>query len=316
MKQKLRSYFNFSFLIFLLVAALLWYGNKLGGRYTTEVMLPVRIQNDFSSRMWVEKPLIQVHARVEGVGTSLMAYKVNVGERMTIPMSQLNLTPVAGEERTFRIDKGSLVGALSAEMKDLRVHQVLDSVIVIRVSPVESRKMAVESRIEVEPARQYMEIGMPLLTPDSVEVRGPKSILDSMQVVSTRTKHYSSLKMSVAGNIDLVQPEGVLLSNRQVDYRIEVVPFTQQTLELPVRIVNMPEGWESMTVPAKVTVTLNVPLRDIERVRGGRIFATVDYAQLRLDGGGKSPVRIDSLPGGTEIIQVDPQFVEPFFIKQ
>lgn len=312
-REKISHYIKPSFWVFLLIAALLWYGDKLGGRYTTEVVVPIEVRNDFSSKLWIEQPLGEVNCRVEGIGGKLMAYKLKMVDRAVIPMSQLTLVPVRGQDRVFRVDKSSLTGALAAAVKDLRIHEILDTALTIGVSPVEIRRMPVRSRIELGTARQYMLVDGIAFDPDSVAVRGPRVVLDSMEAVFTRRRKYKDLKASVAGRIDLEQRYGVLLSDKQVDYRAEVVPFTQHTLELPVRVENMPEGMQATIVPSRVTVVVNVPLRDYERIREERLHACVDYNQVRGEESGKYAVRIDSLPAGTEVMRVEPQFVEPFF---
>lgn len=310
---KITHYIKPSFWVFLLVAALLWYGNKLGGRYTTEVELPIEVTNDFSSKLWIEHPVGRMNCRVEGIGARLLTYKMNMGDRVVIPMSQLTLIPVKDKERLFRVDKNSLTGALASAIKELRIHEILDTALTISVSPVETRRMPVQSRIEIGTARQYMQVGPVTFTPDTVEVRGPKVVLDSMEAVFTRTKRYKDLKSSVIGRIDLEQRSGVLLSARQADYRVEIVPFTQHTLELPVRVDNLPDGMQAVIVPSRVTVVVNVPLRDYERVREERLHAGVDYNETRERESGRYAVRIDSLPAGTEVMRVEPQYVEPFF---
>lgn len=315
-RDKISHYIKPSFWVFLLVAALLWYGNKLGGRYTTEVVLPVEVTNDFSSKLWIEHPMSEVNCRVEGVGARLMAYKMKMGDRVVIPMSQLTLVPVRGEERVFRVDKNSLTGAISTAVKDMRIHEILDTALIISVSPVETRRMPVRSRIEVGTARQYMLVGDVRCDPDSVDVRGPKVVLDSMEAVFTRPKWYKDVRGGVTGRIDLEIRDGILLSNKEVDYRAEVVPFTQHTLELPVRVDNLPEGMQATIVPSRVTVVANVPLRDYERVREERLHAGVDYNLVREEGSGKYVVRIDSLPEGTVVMKIEPQFVEPFFTRR
>lgn len=315
-REKISHYIKPSFWVFLLVAALLWYGNKLGGRYTTEVELPIEVTNDFSSKLWIEHPIGQVNCRVEGIGARLLAYKMNMGDRAVIPMSQLTLIPVKDKERQFRVDKNSLTGALASAVKDLRIHEILDTALTISVSPVETRRMPVRSRIEIGTARQYMQVGQMAFEPDTVEVRGPKVVLDSMEAVFTRPKRYKDMKSNVTGRIDLEQRSGVLLSSRQADYRVEVVPFTQHTLELPVRVDNLPDGMQATIVPSRVTVVVNVPLRDYERVREERLHAGVDYNEIREEASGKYAVRIDSLPVGTEVMRVEPQYVEPFFTRR
>lgn len=313
MKRKLSHYIKPSFWVFLLIAALLWYGDKLGNRYTTEVVVPVEVRNDFSSKLWIEKPSGEVNCRVEGVGSRLMAYKLKMGERIVIPMSQLTLLPVEGSERMFRVDKNSLTGALAGAVKDLRIHEILDTALTIGVSPVEIRRMPVRSRVEVETAQQYMLVDGVKCDPDSVEVRGPKVVLDSMEAVWTAARRYRDVKSTIVGRIGLEDRKEVLLSIPEVDYRAEVVPFTQHTLELPVKVEHMPQGVQATIVPSRVKVVVNVPLRDYERIREDRLHACVDYGRVRTLSSGKCAVRIDSLPVGTEILRIEPQFVEPFF---
>lgn len=315
MKRKITTLIKPSFWVFLLIAALLWYGDKLGERYTTEITIPIEVKNDFSSRLWIEQPQGELLCRAEGVGGKLMAYKLHMGEPAVIAMSQLTLTPLPGSDRYFRVDKNSLTGALATTFKDLRIHDILDTALIISVSPVESRRLPVRSRMGIRTARQYMLVNGIRFDPDSVNVRGPKAILDTLDAVYTRRRLHENVRTTLVGQIDLEPQEGVLLSDLQVDYRAEVRPFTQHTLELPVRVEHLPQGVQAVIVPSHVTVVVNVPLRDYERVREERVHACVDYHTAQAAGSGRCAVRVDSLPPGTEIMRIEPQFVEPFFVR-
>lgn len=309
-------YIKPSFWIFLVIAILLWYFTKLGYRYTTEIPLAFEVTNDFSSRLWIDQPRGQVNCRAEGVGSKLLAYKFRLADRLVIPMSQLTLRPVAGSDELFRVDKNSLIGALSAAGKELRIHAILDTALTIRVSPVESRRMAILSRIDVYPARQYMPVGEPRFSPDSVDVRGPRSLLDTLSGIYTRRREIRNAKGDLTGHIELAPPAGLLLSERQTDYRIDIQPYTQQTLELPVRIENMGSQTRAVILPSRVRVTVNVPLRDYEHIREEQLHAYVDYRHAVSQPSGRSEIRIDSLPLGTEILRIEPQYVETFFTLQ
>lgn len=315
-RRKISNYINPSFWVFLSISALLWYGNKMSGRYTTEIVLPIELVNDFSSSLWIEEPLRSVNCRVEGFGRQLLAYKMRFGDRVVIPMSQLTLVPLNGSEGVFRMDKSSLTGAISTVVKDLRIHEVLDTALTISVSPVESRRMPVESRLSIGLSDQYMQIGELSLKPDSVDVRGPVVMLDSMMAVFTEPREYMDLKMSVSGLVGLEQRKGVLLSEKEVAYSAEVLQFTQQTVEIMVEIENLPEHLKATIVPSRVTVVLNTPIRDYNRITEGLLRARIDYNVAQDNYNGRCFIRIDSLPVGAEVIRVDPQFVEPFFSRR
>lgn len=317
MKRNKTSYFAPSLLVFLVISALLWYGDKLSENYSTRATIPVKIQNDFSANMWIEEPQILVNCQVEGAGTTLLSYKIKFGDKLTIPMSQLDLISIPGEERKFRIDRSSLRSALSAAAKEIRITQVLDSANYIHVSPVEVRKMPIQSQIEVYPAKQYMQVGKITFSPDSVEVRGPKVILDSIQGIRTKEKSYTDTKSSISGTIALEPVNGVMASHSETEFNIRISSYTQSTLELPVRIINLPDTLQGITVPAQVKVTVNVPLNDYDRLREDGLSAYIDYRQIRGGHAGKQYViQVDSLPGGTEVVRINPQLAEPFFSKK
>lgn len=315
MKRNISTFIKPSFWVFLLIATLLWYGDKLGERYTTEIMIPIEVKNDFSSRLWIEQPKGELLCRAEGVGGKLMAYKLHMGEPAVIAMSQLTLTPLPGSDRYFRVDKNALTGAMASALKDMRIHDILDTALIINVSPVESRRLPVKNRMDIHTARQYMLVNGVAFDPDSVNVRGPKVILDTLEAVYTRPRRYDNVRATLVGQIDLEQQDGVLLSDQQVDYQAEVRPFTQHTLELPVRVEHLPQGVQAVIVPSHVTVVVNVPLRDYERIREERLHACVDYHTARETSSGRCAVRVDSLPPGTEIMRIEPQFVELFFVR-
>lgn len=315
MKEKLLTLLRPSFLVFLVIATLLWCANKLGGNYQAQLKLIVEVRNDFSAQVWIAQSEIAVQCRVEGDGTSLMSHLMGAGRHLVVPMSELQLLPAAGEGN-YKVEKLSLVAALDRAVKELRVVSVLDSAIHIRVSPIEGRRMAVRSRIHVQPSGQYMQIGTVEFTPDSVEVRGPKVLLDSIGGIWTRDKSYAGIKGSVGGTIELQKPRGIMISPEQVSYAVQVLPYTQSVVELSVRVLHLPDSLQSMTVPAAVRVVVNVPLRDYDRVRLGGLTAAVDYRQALRERGKRCVVQIDSLPDGAEVVRVEPQFVEPFFMKR
>ncbi len=315
MKSNFLTRLRPSFLVFLVIATLLWCANKLSGNYQAQLRLSVEVYNDFLAQVWIAQPEISVQCRVEGDGTTLMSHLVGTGRHLSVPMSELQLIPVAGQGN-YKIEKLSLIAAMDRALKELRVTQVLDSAIHIRVSPIQGRRMAVRSRISVEPAGQYMQIGQTRFTPDSVEVRGPRMVLDSIGGIFTREKSYAGLKTSVDGVIELVQPPGMMIAPARVNYTVQVLPYTQSIVELPVGVKHLPDSLGSLTVPQVVSVVVNVPIRDYDRVQAGGFSAFIDYRQAQQGRGARCAVQVDSLPDGAEVVRVEPQFVEPFFMKK
>lgn len=314
-----------SLFLFLLVAALLWYGNKLGQHFTTEIVVPIQIENDYESKLWIEQPLLKVRCSVEGVGSKLLAYSLGVAEPLSIPMSQLigGVAPLNGLESAesdtlhkYYIDAQNLTAALSSAAKEIRILQAISDNIAIEAWPMRSRRMAINSHIEVTPARQYIQVGTTELLPCSVTVRAPMRLLDSLGAISTTKREIFNLKGSSAGRIALESHPGIVLSEQQVGYNVKTSPYTQQVIELPIRAVHVPEGFSCLIVPAQASVVVNVPLESYEQIRPERLHATIDYGTQRDNQNGLCIVRVDSLPRGAEVIRIEPQAAEPFLVKR
>lgn len=313
-------------LIFLLVATMLWYGNKLGNRFVADVTIPVHLVNDYAAQMWVEDPDIEIRCQVEALGTRLLSYRWGVADAVRIPISQLvGAMPESGSpgrksDKISSVDycvgRGTLNSALASVISDMRVLQVIDSSLTLNVWPVVSRRMAVHSRMDITTAPQYLQLGRVHFSPDSVVIRGPLPVLDTLDGISTQRIFLRELHSTAGGRIALDVPRVVEASEQQVDYRVEVAPYTQQQVTLPVRVTSLPAALGAIVVPGSVEVSLNVPLGSVENIRPERIHATVRYSASTQSGHGRYIVAIDSLSVGTEVMCVTPAAIELFVVEK
>lgn len=321
MKQRISP----TLLIFLLVAIILWYGNKLGNRFVADVTIPVHLVNDYAAQMWIEDPDTEIRCQVEALGTRLLSYRWGTADAVRIPISQLvGAIPENSSGRKigkrssvdYCVGRGALNSALSSVISDLRILQVIDSSLTLNVWPVVSRRVAVRNRMDVTTAPQYMQLGHVTFSPDSVMIRGPLPVLDTLDGIITQRISLHELHSTAAGRIALDVPRVVEASEQQVDYRVDVTPYTQQQVTLPVRVTSLPGYLKAIVVPSSVEVSLNVPLGSVEDIRPERIYATVRYSASTQSGHGRYIVAIDSLTAGAEVMRVTPAAIELFVIQK
>ncbi|MFR9602977.1 MAG: hypothetical protein SNG02_03795 [Rikenellaceae bacterium] len=108
--RKLRRWVSPVFLIMLVASFTLWYLAKLNHTYTTE--LEVRVD--------VEGQGIEVKCVVEGVGTNLFRYKLNRGEEIKVPISELRYE-IKEANNILTISPSSLRGVLSVRFSDIKI---------------------------------------------------------------------------------------------------------------------------------------------------------------------------------------------------
>ncbi len=143
MKKHKRSYIEPSFFVFLVLSALLWFAGRLDKRYTTELTLPVHIENDYTAVPVAISPAsVTLSMRVEGTGSYIIAYKVGTGHRISIPMSRLATAPgvqyTTGDNGATRLNivSPTLGDMISGAAKDIRVLQVLDTAAIVTITPL------------------------------------------------------------------------------------------------------------------------------------------------------------------------------------
>lgn len=302
------------FLLFLVIAAALWYINKLDYNYKTEVSVHVKLTLDHNAVGWIENPEFDVLCVVEAKGGDILKHNVKWNHLIEIPASSLSLERVEGYG--YKISSTSFKDAVSAAQNKLHIIQMLDTLPQLRVIPLQSVVLPIKSRIEVNCKRQYMMVGDVEFTPASIHVRAPITMLDTLGSIETQVVELKGVNKSASSNVNLVCPENVILSQSNVRYNFTVTGYTELEYDLSVEFSNLPEDKNVVAVPSQVRVLVKVPLSTFGKSGVRTPVAVVDYANILDDGSKLLRVRIDSIASGSQITRITPEFIEPLFYSK
>jgi|GEM_PF-2918627 len=315
MRKFLGQFKQQAFIVFLVISILLWFFNRLGNRFTTEIDIPVHIVNDFGSNVWIEEPNIKVGCVAEGEGRTLILYKFGLIPSLDILASELVFLQDPDTTKRYRsmIRPASVQRVLTLGIKDINFIQINDSSLTVNVSPMGEARLPVHSNIKIESYGQYMQVGQTILTPDSVNIKAPLILLDSLTLIETESIHFTRAKMGINGTASLKIPQNVISSVTSVRYSADVTSYTEVEYKLPVEIENLTSNLGAIIVPSTVDVLIRVPLRSYHRQSSQLPVASIDYAIRHENLSPLFAVKIDSLPQGFDIISYKPEFVEVFF---
>ena len=296
-------------LIFIGIAAVLWFFNKLNHRYVSQIPIEIEIVSDFNADMWIDNTKMTILANCEGDGRQLIMYKLGLGDKITIPASELVFQPVQNKPYHYTIDSQSFAKALAQKFSNIKVNFIIETFSNIYMSPLETRKMAVLSQIEVDCKKQYMLSAPVSMSPDSVIVRAPKAMLDTMKGVKTQTIIHEDVTFSLDGFVKLIAPKHTLLKVDEVQYNAPVTAFTEMSFNLPITVRNIPDHIDATVVPNKTNIKVKVPLNVYNNEL--KPVASIDFNYRSTSS--LYRVAIDSLPSGAKLISIEPQFVKPLF---
>jgi hypothetical protein len=273
-----------------LLSVILWLSLTLTEERMQELRLPVEVEETPEGQALAERPPSHVQVEVKGRGLDLLRLLYNP------PVVNVDATTdqVTVEEQ-INIPQASLesVTPTSFEM-------TLDS--------LATRRMPVQSRVQIKLGDAYGLTGPPALNPDSVQVKGAESVLAGMEAWPTDPMTIDNLQDTVEVRVPLqdtlkglasVTPESVRLVAR-------AGRFTRETREVEVEVTGVPSGQDLVSLqPASVRIRYRVLFKDMFKARNSsEFFATVSYDQIRSDTTGYVTPRV-GVP--TDLVIRDPE---------
>lgn len=182
---------------------------------------------------------------------------------------------------------------LTAEIIPQISNQISSAASVVSVSPDTirfhfdrsvARKIAVKPVFELSYEKQYNLSGKILIVPESIMVKGPKAIIDTLKFITSDLKKISQINESQITSLSFNKLCKDYRITTDPDYVKAFVPidkYTESTVEVPVIVKNAPSKFNIKTLPEKVKITYLVGVRDYKKVKTEMFTVFVDYAKAK-----------------------------------
>jgi YbbR domain-containing protein len=268
-----------------LLSVVLWLSLTLGEERSQTIRLPVEVVETPEGQALVERPPSYVQVGLEGRGVDLIRLLYNP------PMVTVSATTgQVNVEEEINLPQGSSV----------QLQSVTPASFQIELGPVETRHMPVRNQVRIDLADAYELIGPPELSPDSVRVRGARSVISGMYIWPTARSQITNLQDTVAVEVPLqdtlaglveVAPQTVTLTAR-------AGRFVEETQTVEVEVTGVPSGEDLVSLqPSTIRIRYRVLFRDMFKARrSSEFFATVSYDQIRSDTTGYVTPRVHVPP--------------------
>ncbi|MGQ1784962.1 MULTISPECIES: CdaR family protein [unclassified Saccharicrinis] len=306
-----------AFLLFLILSTGLWFLNALRKEYTTTISYPVKYEDFPKDFILLGKPQNKLQLKIKSLGYGILPYHIG----KILDPEPLNVSSFR------RIRSGSKYGAYipTREMLNDISNKLSNGVELIEIYPdtlyvffekKESKKVAVvfDSKLSFE--QQFYQSGRITVIPDSVEVAGPASLVDSVDFIKTESKSYEGLKDSLVRNVALEQLNNIEVRPNRVVVNIPVEAFTQKNLRIPVDQLNIPDSLTLRSFPGDINLSFMVAASRFNDIKAQDFSAIIDFKQntsTRLPD--RLKVKLLDQPEGIKNVTYSPLFVECLFEK-
>jgi len=238
----------------LALALLVWLHVATNQAYDVDVTYQLSYVNLPSSLTLAAPPPARAVVRLRGTGKTLLHLFLQ-DRRWPVDMSAAH--PGASDVHMVPelAPRYGIAGLESVELvsaADLR----------LLVDSVGRKRVPIAFAAAVQAETGYVAVGMPVLTPESVTVSGPRSALAPIENVRTQSLVRRDLRQTIAEGINLVPPPGyhVRIEPSQVRYYQKIEPYVRRTLSaLPIH-VSLSSLSDSLAAnPSQATVEVGGP---------------------------------------------------------
>ncbi|HEY3390811.1 MAG TPA: CdaR family protein, partial [Prolixibacteraceae bacterium] len=188
--------------------------------------------------------------------------------------------------------KEEIAKQISSEIEIISIRP--DS-ISFNVSRVIEKLVQVKPVVDFTFAKEFILQKPPVSKPQSILVRGPQEILDTLKFIYTKPIELKNLSHTVKRDVDLVILPELKSETDEVSVQIDVEQYTEAKFEIPITIINQPDSLIIKTFPAKVKVTCRIGLSQYNKLNNSSFSAVVDYSH-RSGVISKLRVNLDKVP--------------------
>jgi YbbR domain-containing protein len=288
-------------LIALVFAIFIWFFVVTENEYEYLIEMPITPKVP-AGKVIVNKIPSTAKVKIKGSGKSLIALGISGDAHYELDLSDVekNQIHVLVPKNVFLMRPA---GAIVTE------EIITPDSITVLLNEIKKKRVPVQPNIVPMTAPGHTIVGNIRLTPDSIDIEGPASLVAQIDRVYTQEAEYSDLKFDFKKLIALapLPSDKISVSATQVEVYINVQKLSEITLNgVPVEFRNLPKNMTVTIVPSTLSLVLEGGGMLLSQISRDNIVAYIDYDRVKDLPGNEFPAVIDK-PAGISYRDVKPR---------
>ena len=298
------------FLVFLCLAVAIWHAEKLRQHYTSVADLGIICTDVPYGYTTPSSDEIKVSVGVEGDGFSLLRMNLFNENKVKVSLVGLRRLSEGGSMWAIYVPKRRFSQGTSLP-EHVNVTEVLTDTVLIPLLRISKKLVPVVIRDDVSLMPQCLFSQPTSISPDSVWVTGTNDVVDTISAVFSTRLPNVTLGDTLSRQVALDIPPKISASADVVTVSYFVEPFTEKRLVVPVKMINLPDGYSAKTFPPNVTISFSVGLSQFEMMSPERFNVLADFSTIR-PGDDVKRVRLSlvDVPPEVQSVSYTPLFAE------
>ena len=280
-------------IVVLTLAVFIWFFVVTENDYEYMVDVPVNVLNPPHGKEILNDIPGTAKIKVQGNGKALIALSLGRGARVDLDISEVE------SSKNFILTPKDIF--FSRASGSIRAKEIIspDS-ITVTLDKSEGKRVPIAPKIKIITAPGYTVVGEIKLSPDSVLITGPESLVSEVNEIYTQEVEYTDLTFDLGEIIPLAPLPSNKISTfkDQIEIFLDIQKLLERTIyEVPVEVKNAPKNMLVHVVPSTLSLVIEGGAELISQVRPSDIVAYIDYDRMKNVIGSKRPAYIDTPPG-------------------
>lgn len=305
------------FSVFLLLSIIFWFLNALEKEYTSEINFPIKFINFPSNKISVGKIPRQITIKLNGHGYDFIGNIRDLNNTININVKKLAIKKNNSKKSDiFYILTSSLRKKISLKTgSNTEIISIYPDSLILKLSDIISKKIPVIPEHKLNFKQMFMLNGKIILSPDSITVSGLKKNIDSIENVQTHYKEYSDINDTVIDNIQIITKNNIKYSHKNIKLTIPAEKYTENVLEIPIKVINLADTLKIITFPEKIKLTFRTGISNYKNIKVKDFEIIADYKTSISKERIKLKVELVKYPQNVKSIKLYPENID-YIIKR
>ncbi len=265
------------FLIFLTLSIVFWMLINLSKTYTTEVVFKVEYINLPIDRVFQTDVVKEVKASVNSTGFNLLKYKLN---KRKLQLDVSNLAYKSGS-KFYYLPNNHLTGLKLQLNNEISIERIYQDTIFVTLGLNMTKRIPVELNVDIQFMLGYNFVDIIKVTPDSIDITGPESALDTIYTIVSDMVKLVEVSANINEIVSLVpfENKALVINVSEVNLTAGVDKFTEGSLTVPFKIINLPEHYNITTFPKEIQIIYKVGLTNFSKITADNMNVFCDFKQ-------------------------------------
>lgn len=268
-----------TFLLFLVLAAIIWYGHAMHSVRNTRVPVLIQYTGKPGSIGLGERLPDTVMIEVRDAGSRLNAYH-HEPLHLTIDLRAY----IHGEKGTIHVPSDALRRSISDILQGTsRLIETEPEEIRCSYFTEQEKSVPIASRCELQPAAEYQMVGTPSLSRTRIKLYGQDKALQAIDTLYTEAMTLNELSDTTVTRVALALPPRVRAEVDSIDLTVVTERFTEKKFIVPIQVIGLPDGRRVRLFPPEVEVSVRVGMAHFTEVSPTDVRAVCTYSAERSD---------------------------------